>query len=258
MTTEILPHRTHYRQIERGVEYEGIPYFPHWAYTEFQRDREHNEEPPFYASMAITSGGHKRNIELDIGSVIAMNTHYGTLLRQYLAENNLGPADVIIPSELGSMRQAQWGQLDFLMLWYHIIAGVHEQDAVIIEDRLRQNGSYTDAKWAQKELLGETSEDTWRAYENFTEDYVAALQGTRYPYHPVKGVLGVLDGEMSLGGRAEKLLANRLDVPFYTLEAQEGSVSGEFRQELKTLTNLGARALHLFPEEGPRLIFKLD
>jgi hypothetical protein len=61
---------------------------------------------------------------------------------------------------------------------------------------------------------------------------------------------------MSLGGRAEKLFSQLLGVPFYTLEAQESSVSGEFRTELQKLDSLGARAVHLFTEQGPRLVFR--
>lgn len=261
MSIESSPQLRSYRYIEQGKPYDlmGAPYFPSFAYREFLEGHPQTENRPFYASMAITSGGYKRDADLDIANVVAKNTEYGALLREYLAANNLGPEDVVIPSELGSMRQAYWGQLDFLMLWYHVIAGVHERDASRIEAKLRRDGVYKDAKWAQQDLLGETSDEKWAAYVRFTDGYARALQDegvTKYAHRPVKGMFGALDGEMSLGGKAERLLAQHLGVPFYTIEAQEQSVSREFQEELHLLTQLGAQAVHLFSEEGPRLIFR--
>lgn len=261
MNTESPLHLQTYRGIEQREPYEGYPYFPSLAYQEFLSTYPVASERPFYASMAITSGGYRRDESLEIGDVIAKNTEYGSHLREYFTSNNLGPSDVIVPSELGSMRQAYWGQLDFLMLWYHIMAGVDEQDAWRIEKQLRGDGVYKDAKWAQQDLLGETTEDKWRAYVRFTEGYTRVLRDkkvVKYAHRPVKGVLGVLDGEMSLGGKAEKLLTQHLGIPFYSLEVQEQSVSAEFYQELQKLTALGARALSVFPEQGPRLIFKAE
>lgn len=239
-----------------GEPYEGVPFFPSWAYREYlELFRWDEPRPHLYVSMAITSGGYNRDSSLDIGEVIAKNTQYGDHLRAFFDEQGMSPQEIIIPSELGSMRQAEWGQLDFLMFWFHIMSGVTYDQAHRLEYALRHTGYYQDAKWSQKEMLQGNSEEKWQVYEAFTLAYAEQL--SRLPsYKPVEMVIGGLDAKRSLGGRAEELLARQLGIPYCIIEAQENAISPEFRQELDTLHALGAEALTLYTEEGPRFMFR--
>jgi|GEM_PF-6607791 len=252
---ENLPARS-FNEMERGTVYEGYPYFPHLAYREYLRElREADTEAPsLYVSMAITSGGYRRDASLSIEEVVARNTAYGRHLRDFFSEQGIAPNIVVIPSELAAMRNAQWGQLDFLMFWFHIMAAVSEHEARYIEDSLRKQGIYQDAKWAQKKLLSGTREETWQTYAQFTDNYAEIVKTMHTT--PMRGVIGALDAEESLGGSAEKRLARLLQIPYYTMNVQENILHPEFKKELDVLTELGAKAINTFSEQGPQIILQ--
>lgn len=239
--------------------------FPSFAYRQYcdsRRGAGADSPAELYASLAITSGGYRQDETMPIPEVIAQNTDYGAALRELFEAHGVPSKDVVIPSELGGMRNASWGQLDFLMLWFHAMAGVTIEQAVAIEKEL-MSGSYSErvygpGKWEQNDKLrGLSPDETWQRYEAFTRKYAEALDA--HPdYHAemqaVRGVVGALDNHLSLGCRAEKMLADHLCLPFYELEVQEGWAPDRLRSHVEKLDGLGATAVRLTRAPGPSMV----
>lgn len=221
-------------------------------------------QPSVYVSLAITSGGYKRDEQLDTTAVIAANTDYGAALRELFVSHGYAPSEVVIPSELGGMQRPQWGQLDFLMLWFHVMANVNHHTAWAIEKQLMVGGLderlYGPGKWEQNEKLGGLSAGAaWVHYEAFTRRYVDALRSLNPRYfgysQPIPRVVGALDTDVSLGCKAEKVWAELMQVPYYQLEVAAGHAPDRLQRHEAALTAMGAQAVRLSSAPGPSMLF---
>lgn len=205
-----------------------------------------NLDPTVYLSMSITSGGFARDEELTIGDVITQNSEYGTLAKQALINQHpvLREQDIILPSELGKVKG--WSQSDYLLFWFHTIAGLKPQDTQIVSDHMQPY--LTLPGFTDKTL---PPEQRWQDYERFTNEYVRALrevaqqQGRSLRPSNIQAMLMILDGEMSLGGRAEELLCRRIGIPpqYHYLNAEVVVRDVDFHSQTRRLSFLGAKAL---------------
>ena len=124
-----------YGYMEQGEDHDMAPYSPWFAYRQYcdsRREAGAERRADLYVSLAITSGGYRRDEAMPIPEVIAQNTDYGAALRELFESHGIASRDIVIPSELGAMRNASWGQLDFLMLWFHAMAGLSVVQALEI------------------------------------------------------------------------------------------------------------------------------
>lgn len=249
--TETSPYKPCFEAIEVLASQEQLT--PGAAY-EFYDDFlvQNGLDPTIYLSMAITSGGHKRNPELSVGDVISLNSEFGILAAEALIKQFpiLDKGDIVVPAELGKVKG--WSQSDYLLFWAHTILGATPDVALTIEERVLDTGT-TQLEGFQNPDLSD--ERRWQDYESFTLTYTRALRtivqktpNARRELSPnnMQGALFILDEALSLGARAEGLLCRQLGIPpqFQLLDAWviEAASQG-FKEQVAELRALGAVAL---------------
>ena len=241
------PYREVFLAIEAMAETQNLsPQAAYELYEEYLLRKE--LDPTIYLSMAITSGGYARDGELDIGQVITNNTDFGTLAKEALLRQHpeLSEADIILPSDLGKVRG--WSQSDYLLFWFHVIVGLNADDAAKVSEHMAESLSYPG--FTDKSL---TPEQKWDDYARFTRDYVKGLrelaQGRGRDLQPnnMQAMIMILDGDMSLGGRAEAELCRAIGIPpqQQMLDALVVTDSPELQAATSELRALGAHALGL-------------
>jgi hypothetical protein len=245
------PYKPCFEDIERRAKQEGLT--PGTAYELYDNFLvEHNLDPTIYLSMAITSGGYKRDPELSVGEVVQFNSEFGThaasaLIRQFPV---LEPADIVVPSELGKV--AGWSQADYLLFWAHTILGATPNAALEIEQKMQQAGMLELPGFNNPDLDQQTR---WFDYVNFINTYAHRLgdimRGNLGMWSELKpnnmqAAIFILDHELSLGARAEEQLCRRLGIPpqVQILDSSVFVASDEsFRVHVGELKKLGAAAL---------------
>lgn len=209
-------------------------------------------DPTIYLSMAITSGGHKRNPALSIGEVISLNSEFGSLAAEALIKQFpiLDKGDIVVPAELGKVKG--WSQSDYLLFWAHTILGATPDVAQTIEERVLDTGTTQLEGFQNPEL---SDEQRWRDYESFTLAYARALRtivqetpNARQELSPnnMQAALFILDEALSLGARAEGLFCRHLGIPpqFQLLDAWAIEAASQgFKEQIAELHTLGAVAL---------------
>lgn len=210
-------------------------------------------DPTVYLSMAITSGGFKRDSSLGIGDVISLNTEYGSLAASTLVgeypDFQLG--DIIVPSELGKVKG--WSQADYLLFWSHVITGVDVDTAQKIETELTEIGSLTTPGFTDPAADQFVKQ---RDYGGFAMSYAKTLReiaseakqaGTWQPPHNMQAVVFILDQDMSHGAQAEELLAREIGIPPQHLQEVQKetftTAQPRFKELVERLSVLGAEAL---------------
>jgi len=207
-----------------------------------------NLDPTIYLSMAITSGGFARNADLSIGDVVDKNSTFGTLARQALLRQHpeLSERDIILPSDLGKVKG--WSQADYLLFWFHTMTGLSTEQARSVSEAMSPSLSYPGLT---DKTLG--TENRWLDYQRFTDDYVHCLRDLKGAYgrklqpNNVQAMIMILDGNMSLGGRAEAALCRAIGIPpqFQFLDIDTVNEVPDFKDSTKALQNMGAHALGL-------------
>jgi hypothetical protein len=241
------PYRRIFLAIEAAAQAEDLsPQAAYEIYEEFLLQE--GLDPTIYLSMAITSGGYARDADLDIGQVITNNTDFGTLAKEALLRQHpeLNEADIILPSDLGKVRG--WSQSDYLLFWFHVIVGLEAEDAAKVSERMTDSLEYPG--FTDKTL---PPEQRWSDYARFTRDYVRDLHGLKEEHgrdlqpNNMQAMIMILDGDMSLGGRAEAELCRAIGIPpqQQMLDALVVSDTPELQMATTELRALGAHALGL-------------
>ncbi len=207
---------------------------------------ENNLDPTVYLSMAITSGGFARDDDLNISEVIGKNSAYGTMARKALLRQHrvFSEKHIILPSDLGKVKG--WSQSDYLLFWFHAITGLTTEHAQAVSEAMLPSLTYpgfTD------KTLG--TDDRWRDYQRFTDDYVRCLRdlgdefGRNLQPNNIQAMIMILDGEMSLGGRAEERLCRAIGIPpqFQLLDVATLYETPGFKDSVMSLRGMGAQAL---------------
>lgn len=233
--------------IETAAQSEDLrPQAAYELYEEFLG--EEGLDPTVYLSMAITSGGYAREDGLGIGEVISRNSEFGTLAKAALLRQHpeLSEADVVLPSDLGKVRG--WSQSDYLLFWFHTIVGLEAERAAWVSERMSPALKYPG--FVDKTL---PVDEKWRDYAQFTQDYVSGLEelsdthGRDLQPNNMQAMLMILDGSMSLGGRAEEALCRAIGVPpqQQLLDALVVERSADLHRATTELRTLGANAIGL-------------
>lgn len=241
------PYLQAFRDIEYAASQEGLD--AQGAYEIYEAHLlSHNLDPTVYLSMAITSGGFARDSELGIGEVIDRNSEFGTLARQALLHQHpeLSENDIVLPSDLGKV--AGWSQADYLLFWFHTITGLTADQARLISDSMAASLHYRG--FTDRTL---DKDRKWRDYQQFTDDYVHHLrslistEGRGRGPNNVQAMLMILDGDMSLGGRAEERLCRALGIPpqYQYLDTATVEVVPGFSDSTRALSGMGSSALGL-------------
>ena len=225
------PYREVFEEIEQRAERESLT--PQAAYEIYSSYLDKNElDPMIYLSMAITSGGYARDEGLSIGEVIEGNNGFGDIAKKaFLVQHpEFTAEDIILPSELGKVKG--WSQSDYLLFWFHVICGPEPKVAKHISVAMKDSLAYP--SFTDKSL---SQEQRWNDYLQFTKDYHEALleamsdgDGKKYCSN-IQAMIMILDGEMSLGGRAEEELCRRIGIP-----PQFGFVDGETILEVSNMS----------------------
>lgn len=205
-----------------------------------------NLDPTVYLSMAITSGGFARDNSLAISEIIRKNSAYGAMAREALLYQHpeLSAADIIVPSDLGKVKG--WSQADYLLFWFHTITGLTAEHAQTVSEAMAPSLSYpgfTDTTLS--------SDERWRDYERFTDDYTYCLRGLGDTFgrnlqpNNIQAMIIILDGEMSLGGRAEERLCRSIGIPpqFQFINAEALNETPGFNDSVALLQGMGAQVL---------------
>jgi hypothetical protein len=198
--------------------------------------------------MSITSGGFARDPSLGIADVIERNSDFGSMARQALLNQHpeLSEKDIILPSDLGKVKG--WAQSDYLLFWFHTIIGLKVKQSRIISNKLSpllSDPCFSDATMS--------TEDRWEGYEWFTTLYISYLRefidryGRDLKPNNIQAMIMILDGEMSLGCRAEEMLCRAVGIPpqLQFLDANKISEIDNFTVTTNNLRKLGAYALGL-------------
>jgi hypothetical protein len=209
---------------------------------------DHSLDPTIYLSMAITSGGYKRDEQLDIMDVIRSNSAFGTeavnaFIKQF---PQFDKTDIVLPSDLGKMQG--WSQGDYLLYWFHVISGVDTQIAEEIEAQIRTKGILEAPGFSDNSL---PEEKRWNAYQSLVEAYTTTLDALTINKKAVcannmQAVVMILDAHMSLGARAEELFSRKCAIPpqFQPLDSRLRKVLDEaYLKMVDELRELGAVAL---------------
>ena len=254
MTCLNSPYLEIFRQIETVALARALA--PHEAYEMFDLFLvTHGLDPVVYLSMAITSGGYRRDPDLPMGDVISRNSVFGQLAALALIRDipELDLSDIIVPSELGKV--TRWDQMDFLLFWFHVIAGLRPHEAAYIEGVVQEK--------INSRALSDTESPKCQ-YDRLVSDYKAAMcdlvSNTAKKLHPnnIQAVIFILDGEMSLGAQAEQELCYALGIPpqMQLLSAHAvATLDGEYAQHLIRLRTLGASALGTSVNTDPQVSF---
>jgi hypothetical protein len=241
------PYRQVFLAIEAAAQSEDLsPQAAYELYEEYLLQK--GLDPTIYLSMAITSGGYARDADLDIGQVITNNTDFGTLAKDALLRQHpeLSEADIVLPSDLGKVRG--WSQSDYLLFWFHVITGLEAEHAAQVSGRMAPSLTYPG--FVDKSLPAEAK---WGDYARFTSDYVrclrdlAAEHGRDLQPNNMQAMIMILDGDMSLGGRAEAELCRAIGIPpqQQMLDRLVVTDTPELQAATTELRALGAHALGL-------------
>lgn len=238
------PYEVAFRTIEQQAEVELIT--PQTAYELYYHFVESTQlDPSIYLSMSITSGGFARDTSLEFGQILEQNSIFGSKMKASLLEEfpSLTATDIILPSELGKVQG--WSQSDFLLFWFHVIVGVSPEVARNISKKMSpvmQLPGFFD-----KTL---PPDERWEDYKTFTETYVQIVmqhidkQGTELAPHNMASMIAILDGDLSLGGRAEELLCRSLGIPVeWPVIKPESFKAHDTSAMSHALLGLGANAL---------------
>lgn len=233
-----------FRSLERLSEASELS--PSAAYEMFVAHSKANGlDPLVYLSSSVTSGGFARDESLSFSEVLDANSRYGTKVKGVLLAHfdQLDDSQVVLPSELGKVYG--WGQSDYLLFWFHVIAGVSAQDAVEIEAELENERGL--AGFYDK-TLGE--DVRWSHYAQFTQGYIDAiarrieLWGTDFAPQNIASMVPILDPARSLGVRAEKMLCLNLGIPVeYPVISPEHYITHSTTADSVRLHGLGSLAL---------------
>ncbi len=196
--------------------------------------------------MAITSGGFARDDDLSISEVVENNSKYGALARKALLRQHpeLSDNNIILPSDLGKV--VGWSQADYLMFWFHTITGLTTEHARTVSDAMQPSLSYPG--FTDRAL---DTDDRWRDYERFTDDYVFHLRGLGTTFgrklqpNNIQAMVMILDNEISLGSRAEERLCRSIGIPpqFQYIDAGLLHEIPGLSDSVTSLRIVGARAL---------------
>ena len=240
------PYKRVFLDIEQAAEKEG-DFTPQAAYGIYEAYlAAGNLDPTVYLSMAITSGGFARDDSLNIGEIIAKNSAYGTMARKALLRQHseLSEKDIVLPSDLGKVKG--WSQSDYLLFWFHTITGLTVEHARSVSEAMQPSLTYPG--FTDKTLSGDVR---WRDYQRFTDDYVRCLRDLEVKFgrdlqpNNIQAMIMILDGDMSLGGRAEERLCRAIGIPpqFQLLDANTLIETPGFKDSFMSLREMGAQAL---------------
>jgi hypothetical protein len=241
------PYLHAFRDIEYAASQEGLD--AQGAYEIYEAHLlKHNLDPTIYLSMAITSGGFARDSELGIGEVIERNSEFGALARQALLHQHpeLSEKDIVLPSDLGKV--AGWSQADYLLFWFHTITGLTTDQARLVSDSMASSLHYPG--FTDRTL---DKNRKWSDYQQFTDDYVRHLrnliptEGRELEPNNIQAMLMILDGDISLGGRAEEKFCRAIGIPpqYQYLDKTTVEAVPGFSDSTRTLRGMGSSALGL-------------
>lgn len=203
------------------------------------------EQPQQYLSMAVTSGGYKRQSDLTIPEIISKNAHYGALVKQNILGQNpdLHPSNLILPSEIGKVEG--WNEADYLMFWFHVISSAHNE-AMRAEDSVRNSGITELPSFLNYHL---PRDERKPAYQQLADEYFSSLMNAPESHYNPSQSIGqialILDPDMTLGGFAEQELASRLFIKTGPIELDRSQTTPELIAEVSTLRALGAATVEL-------------
>ena len=126
------------------------------------------------------------------------------------------------------------------------MAGLPVEQARSVSEAMSSSLSYSG--FTDKTL---SAESRWHDYQRFTDDYVHCLRDFKGTYgrnlqpNNIQAMVMILDGDVSLGGRAEERLCRAIGIPpqFQFLDANTINETPDFTDSIVALRGMGAHAL---------------
>ncbi|HRC27993.1 MAG TPA: hypothetical protein PKV96_01270 [Candidatus Saccharimonas sp.] len=203
-----------------------------------------------YISIAITSGGYRRDSSLTYGQAVAENTAYALDMADELHRHGL----IDVRQSLDSValgKVAPWKQSDYLTFFFMAMTrpfGTSPgsvDEAADIQARLRECNSANMHVFNDETM---TNDQRFPEYQRFVDGFRAAIAD--YDIAPIGRMIRLLDWQRSLGSRAEESLARQLGITVVTpmVATSTHDLSGvpiapELRAKIAHLESLGAETL---------------
>lgn len=219
--------------------------------------------PTLYVSTSITSGGHVRDPQADKTTpegrrkiIEANNLTAALLIGQMVADNDYMDRDnIVLTTEMGYIKD--WTDSDYMQFWSYILGGVDVDDAEGIDD------VFLDAGWEETlkamNTRGVDNELRWPPYKRFTSALAEEVVDAQTIRDPMEYVLQLVDVQMSLGCRAETILADELDAALLAPEIKRDALPADqaLSQRIGQLIGWGAK-IGLEPAAARLAVVNLD
>lgn len=232
------------------------------AYLWYQKVRQFRglRPGPDYCSSSITSGGHARCPDIDSLAVIKKNTDTA---QSYMSELAMAAVihakHVILPADLGYI--PHWRQSDYITMWLATIGGIDlglgttNNNATRFEMALDRQ---LDIEEVDLELMNNSSMTGFERaiqYFKFAGAFTTATATLDREPHSVHRIINLVDTELSLGSRTERVFAHTKGIPVYAVEvagpgplAYDAIVNPVLRQDLELIVKYGAASVELLPD----------
>lgn len=183
-----------------------------------------------YCSSSITSGGHARNNDLNIGQIIQKNTDSAfDLCDELFKVGQLSPRKSIEAVAVGKING--WGQSDYMEFWLNVMARPRHDGAGTAHRLDTLRGNFTDAINQNHEIdmaIYNSSEFTaaQRAphYIKHADIYADVVRKTDVGANPIDRLVRLIDTDTSLGAQTENYFAKVMGIQVMNVAvAQVGS-----------------------------------
>lgn len=223
------------------------------AYDRFTEEVAERQLPVHcdYNSTSITSGGHARLPDADMGHVIGANTATARhIMRMLAAKGDILPGESILPVDLG---KTGWTQSEYMMFWLLTIARpdiseIHNRDEQGLLRFERQIGASLVRHGVDVSVMSDGSlphERRRSHYQLFGTAVASAVQTDDISCTPARRFNKLVDTGVSLGCDTENDFARRLQIPRYRLMAVSAAAGGnlalpELNEDLHVIRAFGA------------------
>ena len=181
-----------------------------------------------YCSSSITSGGHARVPDLDIGSVIRRNTDTALdMVDELVRVGQLDPRSSVEAVALGKIRH--WTQSDYMELWLSVMSGIEATGAGAaarvdgfrrtFHDR-RDNHDTLDMAMYNNSAVSPAE----RATHYFTHAQTFYDLTSEVDHSPVAKLVRLVDPDQSLGAQTENVFARLQGTPVYNVAVAETGI----------------------------------
>jgi hypothetical protein len=180
-----------------------------------------------YCGSSITSGGHARDISLEMGEVIRRNTDLAlNLCDELFSVGQLSPRRTVEAVALGKIA---WQQSGYMTFWECLMAGVPARGygiaAAIDSFRKELEQAIERNEHLDMDVYDSKQSPELRAPHYFEHASVVAQVAQQHNPKPVERLVRLVDADTSLGSQAEKVFARLMRIGTYGIALAKTGVA---------------------------------